>query len=337
MAEIPVRLPPLNALRAFEAVARHLSMKQAAAELHVTPAAVSHQIRGLEQYLGVPLFRRLNRALLLTDAGQLCLPGVRDGFERLARAMDSLRASERRSVLVASVAPSFATRWLMPRLGRLAAAHPTLELRITADMALADFRRDDVDVAVRFGGGIYPGLRSDKLFDDTVVPMCSPRLLAGKTLLRTPDDLTRVTLLHDESLSRFAGAPDWASWLKAAKIEEPNPNRGLRFSHTDHALQAAIDGMGVVLGRRVLAADDLAAGRLAVPFELDLPLAFAYHLVSPEAFADRPKIVAFRDWLLGEIRQPVAEVPPQARKTRSRRARSSENNPRRPRRATRRA
>src|SRR5690606_7970950 len=143
------------------------------------------------------------------------------------------------------------------------------ELRISADMELADFRRDDVDVGVRFGGGIYPGLRTDKLFDDSVVPMCSPCLLSGKAALGKPGDLAHVTLLHDDSLSRFAGAPDWASWLKAAKVEEANPNRGLRFSHTDHALQAAIDGLGVVLGRRVLAADDLAAGRLAVPFELE--------------------------------------------------------------------
>src|SRR5690606_8238125 len=191
------RLPPLNALRAFEAVARHLSMKLAAEELHVTPAAVSHQIKGLERHLGVTLFRRLNRALLLTDEGQLCLPGVREGFERLAGAMDPLRARERRSVLVASVAPSFATRWLVPRLDRLAAAHPELELRMTAEMALADFRRDDVDVGIRFGAGEYPGLRSVKLFGDTVVPMCSPGLTSGRNALRRPADLLRHTLLHD--------------------------------------------------------------------------------------------------------------------------------------------
>lgn len=306
MIDAPRRLPPLNALRAFEAVARHLSMKLAADELHVTPAAVSHQIKGLERHLGVTLFRRLNRALLLTDEGQLCLPGVREGFERLARAMDPLRARERRSVLVASVAPSFATRWLVPRLDRLAAVHPDLELRITAEMSLADFRRDDVDVAIRFGAGQYPGLRSVKLFGDTVIPMCSPRLTRGRGALKRPSDLLRFTLLHDDSLNTDSTAPDWASWLKAAGVDDPNPHRGPHFNQTDHALQAAINGLGVVLSRRTIAEGDMAEGRLVAPFDLQLPMTFAYHLVCPEMMADRPKVVAFREWLLSELRQPAA-------------------------------
>jgi LysR family glycine cleavage system transcriptional activator len=316
--DAPRRLPPLNALRAFEAVARHLSMKLAADELHVTPAAVSHQIKGLERHLGVTLFRRLNRALLLTDEGQLCLPGVREGFERLARAMDPLRARERRSVLVASVAPSFATRWLVPRLDRLAAAHPDLELRITAEMSLADFRRDDVDVGIRFGAGQYPGLRADKLFSDTVVPMCSPRLTAGRRALRRPADLLRYTLLHDDSLNADSTAPDWASWLKAAGVDDPNPYRGPHFNQTDHALQAAINGLGVVLSRRTIAESDFAEGRLVAPFDLDLPLSFAYHLVCPELLADRPKVVAFREWLLSELKHPRARVAPTRRRPQAR-------------------
>lgn len=321
--DAPGRLPPLNALRAFEAVARHLSMKRAADELHVTPAAVSHQIKGLERHLGVALFRRLNRALILTDEGQLCLPGVREGFERLARAMDPLSARERRSVLVASVAPSFATRWLVPRLDRLAAAHPDLELRITADMALADFRRDDVDVAIRFGAGQYPGLRSDKLFSDTVAPMCSPRLTSGRAALKRPADLPRFTLLHDDSLNADSTATDWASWLKAAGVDDPNPHRGPHFNHSDHALQAAINGLGVVLGRRALAEDDLAEGRLVAPFDLHLPLGFAYHLVCPELLADRPKVVAFREWLLAELSQPRPGAAPARKRARVRRRRGA--------------
>jgi LysR family glycine cleavage system transcriptional activator len=318
--EPPRRLPPLNALRAFEAVARHLSMKRAADELHVTPAAISHQIKGLERHLGVTLFRRLNRALLLTDEGQLCLPGVREGFERLARAMDPLRARDRRSVLVASVAPSFATRWLVPRLDRLSAAHPDLELRITAEMALADFKHDEVDVGIRFGAGQYPGLHSIKLFGDAVVPMCSPRLMAGRTALKKPADLLRFTLLHDDTLTKDSAAPDWATWLKAAGVDDPNPHRGPHFNQTDHALQAAINGLGVVLGRRSLAEDDIGEGRLAAPFDLRLPLGFAYYLVCPELMADRPKVVAFRDWLLAELKQPRSgSAPPAPRRPAARR------------------
>jgi LysR family transcriptional regulator, glycine cleavage system transcriptional activator len=317
----PGRLPPLNALRAFEAVARHLSMKRAADELHVTPAAVSHQIKGLERHLGVALFRRLNRALLLTDEGQLCLPGVREGFERLAHAMDPLSARERRRVLVASVAPSFATRWLVPRLDRLAAAHPDLELRITAEMEMADFRRDDVDVGIRFGPGNYPGLRSDKLFSDTVMPMCNPDRVAGRAPPRKPADLVRYPLLHDDSLGKDAAAIDWASWLKAAGVDDPNPHRGSHFNHSDHALQAAINGLGVVLGRRALAEGDMAEGRLVAPFELHLPLTFSYYLVCPELMADRPKVVAFRDWLLAELRQPRPSATSRKTKAKKRRKR----------------
>lgn len=316
--EGPRRLPPLNALRAFEAVARHLSMKRAAEELHVTPAAVSHQIKGLEQHLGVPLFRRLNRALLLTDEGQLCLPGVREGFERLARAMDPLSARERRRVLVATVAPSFATRWLVPRLHRLAAAHPDLELRITAEMELADFRRDDVDVGIRFGAGTYPGMRSDRLFSDTVVPMCSPDQVGGRPPPRKPADLVLYPLLHDDSLGKDPTAIDWASWLKAAGVDDPNPHRGAHFNHSDHALQAAISGLGVVLGRRALAESDVAEGRLIAPFELHLPLTFAYYLVCPEPLADRPKVAAFRAWLFDELRRPSAGAKPRKTKAKAR-------------------
>ncbi len=299
---MPQRLPPLNALRAFEAAGRHLSITKAAEELHVTPAAVSHQVKALEDYLGQPLFRRLNRQLLLTDAGQLCLPGVRDGFERLAEAMARLDERKGNSVLAVSVAPSFAAKWLVPRLERFTRAHPNLDVRISPSMELSDFRGDQIDIAVRFGFGDYSGLVVDKLIDESVVPLCSPALMAGEHPLETPDDLRHHSLLHDESIQFDSTTPDWAMWLKAAGVSGVDASRGAHFSYADHAIQAAINGAGVVLGRHSLAAADIAAGHLVMPFALCLPLAPAYYVVLPEAALERSNVAAFRDWLLAEAR-----------------------------------
>ena len=291
---------PLNALRAFECAARHLSFVLAAKELYVTPAAVSHQVKRLEEYLGIQLFRRLSRGLLLTEIGQQLLIDLRDVFLRLDKAMAQVQASDSQGTLTVSVAPAFAIKWLVPRLRKFEEQHPDIDLRMSSMLALIDFQRDGFDAAVRLGHGDYPGLVAVKLFEESVTPMCSPRLLdVGSTVLN-PDDLQGQVLLHDDSLAFDPGAPHWRSWLKAAGATTVDVNRGTRFGQPDHALQAAIDGAGVVLGWRHLAADDIAAGRLVTPFKLSLPLSLNFYLVYPEAYASRKKVVMLQNWLLAE-------------------------------------
>ena len=297
-------LPPLNSLRAFEAAGRHLSVTRAARELHVTPAAVSHQVRGLEDYLGLKLFRRSGNSLLLTDAGQACLPGLGEGFDRLMEAIERLKEHDARGPLHVSVAPAFASKWLVPRLERFDTAHPDIDVRISASLELVDFDRQGFDAAIRLGRGSYPGLDVHELFAESVVPMCDPRLTEGPHPLRTPDDLRNHVLLHDDSLRFERAAPDWPMWLEAAGVRGVDTSRGPHFSHPDHAMQAAMDGAGVVLGWRTLASADLAAGRLTIPFELTLAMELSFFFVCPKAAADRPKIVAFREWLLEETDRP---------------------------------
>ena len=296
-------LPPLNSLRAFEAAARHLSFTKAAEELHVTPAAISHQIKALEEQLGVPLFRRLTRALRLTQAGQAALPPMRDGFDKLADAVDLLRAHEDSGAVTVSLDPSFAAKWLVPRLDRFRAAHPELDVRLDATDKLADFERDNVDLAIRYGGGNYPGLEVERLLSEEIFPVCSPKLLEGPAPLEKPDDLRHHTLIHLEWDSENVTAPNWRMWLLAAGIHDIDFTRGPVFSMTTLALQAAIEGLGVALASSFLVADDLAAGRLVMPFDLSVcdPLDFAYHIVVPKRTANSPKVVAFKTWLLDEI------------------------------------
>ena len=288
------RLPPLNALRAFEAAARHLSFTRAAAELHVTQTAISHQIKALEERLGVRLFRRLPRGLLLTEAAQRLLPPVRDAFDQIAAATERLAAGGASATLTVSVLPSFAAKWLVPRLGRLRAAHPDLDLRISASSELVDFARDDVDVGIRMGSGVYPGLRTQRLFGEALVPVCSPLLREGPHPLLRPEDLAHHVLLHDED---YAG---WELWLRLAGVPGVLARRGPVFTDSGMVVQAAAEGQGVALARRVLAAGDLAAGRLVQPFDVSIPHDLAYYLVCPEATAEQPKIAAFRSWLLAE-------------------------------------
>lgn len=295
------RLPPLNALRAFEAAARHLSFADAADELAVTPPAVSHQVKQLEDWLGVPLFRRLTRKVVLTEEAKQALPLLSDGFDRLAEAVARLRAQEDTGALTVSVAPSFAARWLVPRVERFQAANPGIDLRISANIATVDFRADDVDVGIRFGRGRYPGLRVDKLMSEAIAPICSPRLLEGEHPLRSPDDLRFHTLLHDDSAVPGSPMPDWRMWLRINGFGHIDSSRGPRFSYADHALQAATDGHGVLLGRLALAQRDIAAGRLVRPFGRELPTEFGYYLVRPDNGPDRPKVAAFRDWVLAEV------------------------------------
>jgi LysR family glycine cleavage system transcriptional activator len=298
-------LPPLNALRAFEASARHLSFTKAAGELNVTQAAVSHQIKALEARLGVALFKRLNRALLLTDAGQAYLPAVRDAFDAIARATAQVtrRGRPEPKVLTVSVLPSFAAKWLVPRLGRFREAHPDIDVRISADHHMTDFGREDVDMAVRYGQGDYPGLDCVRLMTEDVFPVCSPRLLQGRHPLRTPADLRFHTLLHDDF------RVDWRIWLLAAGVQDVDPERGPAFTDSSMVVQAAVEGQGVALARSVLAAADLAAGRLVKPFDVSMPARWAYYAVCPKARRDDRRIKAFRDWLLAEAEQTKRAAP----------------------------
>jgi LysR family glycine cleavage system transcriptional activator len=296
------RLPPLNALRAFEAAGRLLSISQAATELHVTPAAISHQVKALEEWLGVPLFRRLNRQVLLTDAGQSCLKGLRDGFDRLAATVEKIRGGAGEAPLTVSAAPSFAGKWLLPRLERFRNAHPEIEVRIDANPRLTDFERDNVDIGIRYGRGRYPGLRVDLLLAENVFPLCSPKLMRGPPRLRHPRDLGRHTLLHIDMPVMGEAEPTWEMWLRAAGVGDVDWTRGPRFSVSSMAIEMAIAGQGVVLGSDVLCAADLAAGRLVKPFDVGLALDFAYWIVTPETAAERPKAAAFRNWLLAEAR-----------------------------------
>lgn len=291
------RLPPLNALRAFEAAARHMSFTRAADELAVTPGAVSQQIRTLEEHLGTPLFRRRNRALSLTEAGEACFPYMRDGFDRLAEGIARLADDGRDTVLTVSVAPSFASKWLVPRLDEFAALHPELEVWMGAAMTLVDFTADGVDLAIRYGGGRYPGLFVEQLLPECVFPVCSPKLLEGEHALTGPGMLRHHVLLHDDSSLEDASCPSWPMWLKAAGVEDVDGSRGPRFNQSSLVLEAAASGRGVALAKSALAAVDLAEGRLVKPFEATLPVDFAYYIVCPDSKADRPKVAAFRAWL----------------------------------------
>ncbi len=295
-------LPPLNALRAFEAAARNLSFRKAAEELNVTPAALSHQIRGLEDYLQTRLFHRLTRRVELTEAGLLIQPDISEGFDSLTRAIERLVNRPDDNVIVVTAGPAFTGKWLAPRLFRFAAAHPHIDLRIAANLALTDFRGDGIDAAIRFGSGDYPGLYSEKLFDDMMLPMCSPSLLEGPDAIRVPADLRHVTLIHDDSLVHvLPSGPNWRTWLEMAGIKDVDPGRGLRFNLADHAIDAAIEGAGVVLARRVLAQRDLDAGRLVAPFGMEISVKRAFYFVCPSGHEDRPNIRLFREWLAEEV------------------------------------
>jgi LysR family glycine cleavage system transcriptional activator len=291
------RLPPLNALRSFEVAARHLSFTKAAAELNVTHSAVSHQIKALEEWLGIPLFRRINRGLVLTDSGQAYLKPVRESFQRLGEATHRLKAKGRSGPLTVSVMPSFAGKWLMPRLRRFRERHPDIDVRISATSQLTDFDREDVDIAVRYGRGVWANdLRVDLLMRETMFPVCSPKLLEGPIPLASASDLRHHTLLTDYDWR----LDFWQLWLDAAGITDLVPQHALSFNYSNLMLQAAMDGLGVALSQNALAGDDLAAGRLVKPFDITLPTDYAYYVVTPALTAERPKIVAFRNWLLDE-------------------------------------
>jgi LysR family glycine cleavage system transcriptional activator len=300
------RLPPLNSIRAFEAAARHLSFTLAAEELNVTQSAVSHQIKGLEERLGTRLFRRLNRKLLLTDEGQAYLPDVRDALDRLASATERIMAGDASGALNVSVLPSFAARWLVPRLRRFRALHPEIDVRVSATEHLVDFAREHVDLAIRFGNGDYRDLYVEQILHEDIFPVCSPELLDGDHPLREPNDLRHHTLLHDQM---DATCPDWRDWLRTAGVTGVDPARGPYFNDSSMLLQAAADGQGVALGRSALAAGEIAAGRLVRPFDLKFTRDKAYYFVCPINGEDRPKVAAFRHWLMDEAQKEDAHRP----------------------------
>jgi LysR family transcriptional regulator, glycine cleavage system transcriptional activator len=290
---VPAPLPSLNGLRAFEAAARHMSFTRAAAELNVTQTAISHQIRRLEEQLGTKLFVRRNRALSLTREAREYLPSIRSAFEDLRQATARLRRPERESVLTVSTTASLATKWLVSRVAAFQDAHPGIAVRISTSAHLVDFQREEVDVAVRYGRGHWPGLRAEWLMAERLFPVCSPALLAAKPL-REPTDLADHTLLHT-SVSR----EDWQLWLTAAGLPlSIAARRGLTFDQGFMAVQAAVEGLGVALGRTRLVEADLAAGRLVAPFDIALPQGAGYYVVSPVATAESAKVALFRRWLI---------------------------------------
>lgn len=308
------RLPPLNALRAFEATARNMSFSKAAEELHLTPSALSYQVRMLEEFLSVKLFNRLNRSIELTECGHRIFPGIRESFEMLDAAMGRLVADTPDHILVISTGPSFAAKWLTPRLVSFMEACPDLEMRISASLGLVDFAEDQVDAAVRFGTGRYEGLHAERLVGDWMTPMVSPQLLKGDRPLRRPADLAHHMLLHDDSAKSLPNSPVWGDWLREAGVTGIDAGKGARFNHADHALGAALRGSGIVLGRGVLAADELASGNLVIPFpEFIIDTGFAFYLVCPPEMLARPKVRQFRNWLFDEIDRDPLNPPGSSR------------------------
>jgi LysR family transcriptional regulator, glycine cleavage system transcriptional activator len=311
------RLPPLNALRVFEAAARHLSFKDAAVELHITQAAVSHQVKALEEYLGVELFRRAGRGVQLTDAARACLPKLREGFDALASAVEMIREKGNEAELVITAPPVFTARWLMPRLADFAKREPKVELRVFASSKMVDagaldstslvgdldLRTESSAVQIHLGQGEYAGHRADRLFGVRMAAVANPALVKGAPGLRTPADLAHHTLLHDDAMEIVAGGNAWQKWLQTAGVgDEVDASRGPRFSSNILSLEAASQNLGVALALRPLVDADIASGRLCEPFEaFEVKPQSAYYLVCPEVIADRPPVAAFRKWLLAQV------------------------------------
>lgn len=322
-ATVAVRLPPLNALRAFEAAARHGSVQKAAQELFVTPAAVSQQVKAVEEHLGVALFHRLPRRIELTEAGSMLLPKLSAAFQQMAEAVaeaEAWKAESRGRVLIAAP-PAFGSNWILPRLQRLQEKLPEVELRLAARTTMSDEVLkategdqdflDGNDIAIRFGGGHYPGYHSHKLFSLHSTPLCSPALIDGKHPLREPLDLQNHTLLNvqNDVPAMDAGWPKWSDWLKAANVPKVSMRRGPVFNQIGLAIEAAADGMGIVLAVPLLATSELTKGRLTMPFHLSLTMDSAYYLVTSASAIAKPEVVAVRDWILQEARMETWAKP----------------------------
>jgi LysR family glycine cleavage system transcriptional activator len=301
---MPGPMPPLSALRAFEAAARHLSFSQAAGDLNVTAGALSHQIRGLEDLLGVKLFERRVRSIALTTAGKQLYPGLQVGFGHIREAVASLDVTHSGHVLVVSTSPGLTAKWLAPRMYRFAAVHPDVDVRISSSFANANFVTDGVDMALRnmpVEPARNPALEIEKLGEVSFIPVCSPRLLKKLGPVKKAGDLLRLPLIHDEALPTHVARPDWNEWFKAAGAGEVDLRRGLRFNSSDHSLDAACEGAGVLLTYDTLAYDDLRTGRLVIPFKLALPSGRAFHVVRPSGRKASPAAEAFRRWVKEEM------------------------------------
>lgn len=320
---MPCRLPPLNALRAFESAARHLSFKLAGEELSVTPTAISHQIRSLESALGFTLFHRLTRAIELTAQGRAMLPKVREGLDAFAAAIESTRCHDAGGRLLVSSPPTFLSRWLIRHLPGFAARHPEIHLHMTASLTMIDLPdaagasavegagslAEEVEVFIRFGRGQYPGGQVDRLFSPVYTAVCSPRLLSGTQPLKVPADLAHHTLLHDDTIPELMVRPTWDEWLELAGVSGIDSNAGMHFSDSGLVLSAAIDGVGVALASRPLMEAEVSAGRLVELFNIVIRRPQAYFLVIPEAVSQRPVVRAFREWLLEEAGR-MGDSPP---------------------------
>ena len=291
------RLPPLTALRAFDAAARHMSFAKAADELHVTPAALSYQIKALEEHLGSPLFRRLNRAVELTEAGKVLAPGIKDGFQTLTAAWRSTKRLQDNETLNVTAGPAFTAKWLAPRLFKFAQAHPEIELRFSASLRMMDFSRDGIDVAVRFGYGTDDGLFSMPLAEEWVAPVMTPELAMQ---FPTPESLAKAPLIIDHSVDFLDPPAGWSEWFAAMKVNIGEIH-GVQFSQGDHAVDAALAGAGIVLGRRAFVVKEISEGRLVMPFKTALGTGARFRFLCTDGVEDQPKIKAFREWMIAEI------------------------------------
>jgi LysR family glycine cleavage system transcriptional activator len=303
------RLPPLKALRAFEAAGRHESLKLAADELHVTTGAVSQQIKLLEEFLGVDLFKRLNKSVRLTEAGRASLPLIAGGFELLNQAVSRAQEFGNQNLITISVAPSFGAKWLLPRLELFRKAHPDIDLRVDASTRLVDFSLEDVDLAIRYGPPKERGMHLEALTDEVIFPVCSPRLLERGCVFNRPADLAGQTLLHFEGRADDREFPGWNQWLAAAAVPQLEVVNGPRFSMSSMVLQAAMDGQGIALGSSVLAADDLRAGRLVRLFETNVRAKHNYYLICTRNTFNRPDIQRFVRWIKAEMGGDRDESP----------------------------
>ncbi|MEM7509175.1 MAG: transcriptional regulator GcvA [Pseudomonadota bacterium] len=307
------RLPPLTALRAFEAACRHMSFAKAAQELFVTPAALSYQIKSLEEHLGIPLFHRMNRAIALTEAGEMLRPGVAEGFAALQDAVRAVARLNDTRTLTITAGPAFTAKWLAPRMFRFAEAHPEIELRFVASLKIMDFNRDGIEAAIRFGTHGYEGCFHEVLVEDWVTPYCTPEIAE---MLTGPADVLNHTMIHDDSLRYVPNIGDWepaaawAGWLERMGVSG-DVGHGPRFSNADHAIDAAAEGGGIVLGRSSLVERDMSRGRLVAPFRQGCDTGGQFRFVCPTGREAEPRIAAFLTWMRDET-APLREMRSQA-------------------------
>jgi len=294
-------LPPLNALKAFAAAGKHLNLTAAAKELFVTPSALSHQIRGLEDLLDVKLFVRTRHGLDLTDAGRLILPGISDAFDQMSKTMALLKPGKGSHILTVSMLSTFAMRWFIPRLSRFQLQHTNIDVRISTSVELVNFDRDDVDCAIRFGGGHWPGLAATRLFAEQLTPICSPHLASVEKPLSDPRNLASFTLLH----ARLR-PDDWRIWLNAVGLSDFKVQHEQVYETRNFAIQAAVDGLGVAVVDPSLVTGEIESGRLIQPFRKTLTGENAYYQVYPQSKASDTSIVALQNWLLDESTEPLA-------------------------------